>query len=1176
MESQNNNNKIMNNQNEKENYQKFGENKINEENSEEYIFDYNSILQKIQKDKNKGKNRKNEYLCNLLNICAELTPIGKIEIIKFLYSFNSNPKDKNYKYYIFKELNNAIDNLNKNQNDIIEINFYKYIEILLEQGKFFKEEENYFYSYFYLYNALYRDIPNIKNLRKTVKEKMIDLNNQNMEKFIKMNNNEYKEIYHILLNIVKNNIIQNIKEMLYVINIAWLKRALNFIRNIQEYGAYDLNLNKSFHLYQIYNYYFNYESENNLNPYPDKIENFSITDFEDIWKDPVNEDENYLIKNNVTLGKDYCLVEKKYYDKIKDIFGATNEIKRKIDNLDLIKIKVIILDKRIVKMRCLNLLKPKFIQTQKNNDIKKFKEKIKRCVNYTLSINELDNDIINKEEENNENIDEKNTCDEDINMTDLTNIKNNENIEMENELINNINIYDNSNNNINRKKEDIFFYRLGQENKELLTEIFTAFINDIPKYESIYIEKINLKDEDPLELLLKNYNDNKEFLIIEVGSDNLDSFLTQKEKKDNKFYQCSNCKKWESFENMYNCIKCHMSLFCSKKCCETLLNNNHIRFHEYLKEYQIKKINDENKYKNYSLVGLANLGNTCFINSTLQCLFNTSDLSYYFLNNYYKKEINLQNKQGYSGKIAEAFANLLKKVKNSNAPKISPIDFLKTFFTNNNSLSLRNQQDAQEFLSILLDCLHEDLNRITNKPYFELEEQKDNETDSEASQRFWDLYKKREDSIIVDLFHGQFKSKITCSTCNKTSKTYEAFIFLGLPIPQQYNQEIIKFFFGNKWEFFGFDIKDNSTIFDLKQKAISHMKMCGYAKDESNDILSNVIEFVQFDNNKIIKNIYNENNPISDNELLSALTKDKNEIVLYEKILDKNFFNIYAYPIKGDDYDSSSYPISLSVNGDMTLENIIQMYKNKISQMYANINDNDNIIIGLLHKKNNGWAYYLTNMFDNREYCPLCSNKEDNFCIFNNNFKISYILKNLRNYHPVLFVIGFSNKKLINKPLHVPDKVSNGFFFLNDCLKLFCEEENLNKDNKWYCNNCKKHKNAKKQIRFFKLPKYLIIQLKKFQNSAGFFYSSNEKKNCFIKYPINNLDLSNFSENNQDNNQKYDLYAVIEHYGEISEGHYTAICKLNDIWVLYNDSILSRINDPVTSNAYLLFYKKHE
>ena len=259
---------------------------------------------------------------------------------------------------------------------------------------------------------------------------MIDLNNKNMEKFINMNNNVYKELYQMLLNIIKNNIIQNIKEFLYVINISWLKRAINFIGNLIEYDKSELILNKAFSLYEIYNYYFNFESGNNINPYPDKIENFSITYFEDIWKDPSNEDENYLLKNNIILGKDYCLVEKKYWDIIKDIFGATNDIKRKIDNLDLIKIKVIILDKKIVKKKCLNLLKPKYIQTKKNINIKKFKEKIKRCVNYTLSINEIDNEIINNEEENIGNFDEKNTCDEDINMTDLTNIKNNENIEI--------------------------------------------------------------------------------------------------------------------------------------------------------------------------------------------------------------------------------------------------------------------------------------------------------------------------------------------------------------------------------------------------------------------------------------------------------------------------------------------------------------------------------------------------------------------------------------------------------------------------------------------------------------------------------------------------------------------------------------------------------------------------
>ena len=79
------------------------------------------------------------------------------------------------------------------------------------------------------------------------------------------------------------------------------------------------------------------------------------------------------------------------------------------------------------------------------------------------------------------------------------------------------------------------------------------------------------------------------------------------------------------------------------------------------------------------------------------------------------------------------------------------------------------QQDSQEFLLALLDNLHEDLNRITNKQYKELEEQRKGESDEEASKRWWDYYKSRENSIIVDLFQGQYKSTIKCLKCGKTS-----------------------------------------------------------------------------------------------------------------------------------------------------------------------------------------------------------------------------------------------------------------------------------------------------------------------------------------------------------------------------------------------------------------------
>jgi ubiquitin C-terminal hydrolase len=60
----------------------------------------------------------------------------------------------------------------------------------------------------------------------------------------------------------------------------------------------------------------------------------------------------------------------------------------------------------------------------------------------------------------------------------------------------------------------------------------------------------------------------------------------------------------------------------------------------------------------------------------------------------------------------------------------------------------------------------------------------------EVAREAWEVYKRRNDSVILDLFHGLLKSTVVCPECNKISVTFDPFCYLSLPLPVRKERQI--------------------------------------------------------------------------------------------------------------------------------------------------------------------------------------------------------------------------------------------------------------------------------------------------------------------------------------------------------------------------------------------------
>lgn len=150
---------------------------------------------------------------------------------------------------------------------------------------------------------------------------------------------------------------------------------------------------------------------------------------------------------------------------------------------------------------------------------------------------------------------------------------------------------------------------------------------------------------------------------------------------------------------------------------------------------------------------------------------------------------------------------------------------------------------------------------------------------------------------------------------------------------------------------------------------------------------------------------------------------------------------------------------------------------------------------------------------------------------------------------------------------------------VEDCISKFCQMEQLEETEMWYCNRCKEHVRAWKQYHLYRTPPILIIHLKRFQFSP--FSHKRDKIDSFIDFPLKGLDLRKeviFWESGEE--PIYDCYAISNHYGGLGGGHYTAYAQSDGgNWCYFDDSkVITCVNENevVSSAAYVLYYRRKD